>query len=59
MVSNGETIINEDGSVFRVGLGKDNKDTIPVHLRDGQGVATNKYGLSDIAMYNPWLALNL
>ena len=59
MVSNGETILNEDGSRFKVGVGKDNKDTVPIHLRDGQGVITNKYGLSDMAMYNPGLALNL
>jgi len=59
MVSNGETIINPDGSTYRVGSGKDNKDTIPVHLSDGQGVITNKYGLSDMAQINPMLALNL
>lgn len=59
MVSNGETILNEDGSRFKVGTGKDNKDTVPIRLRDGQGVITNKYGLSDMAMYNPGLALTL
>lgn len=58
-VSNGETIINPDGSTFRVGRGKDNKDSIPVHLSDGQGVITNKYGLSDLAQINPGLALNM
>ena len=58
MVSNGEIIGHVDnfGNVIdamRVGHGKDNKDTIPVHLAGGKQpsdnsfVITNKHGISD------------
>lgn len=58
MVSNGEIIghVDDQGNVIdamRVGIGKDNKDTIPVHLAGGREpsdnsfVITNKGGISD------------
>lgn len=58
MVSNGEIVghMAPDGTVLdavRVGHGKDNKDTIPVKLKDGMEpsdssfVITNKHGISD------------
>ena len=58
MVSNGEIIghVDDQGNVIdamRVGIGKDNKDTIPVHLAGGKEpsdnsfVITNKGGISD------------
>ena len=58
MVSNGEIVghMAPDGTVLdavRVGRGKDNKDTIPVRLKDGMEpsdssfVITNKHGISD------------
>lgn len=58
MVSNGEIIGHVDNQgnvidVMRVGIGKDNKDTIPVHLAGGKEpsdnsfVITNKGGISD------------
>lgn len=49
-VSNGELIGNfEDGTVERVGRGKDNKDSRLARLRPSDFVITNKYGLSDYA----------
>lgn len=58
MVSNGEIIghVDDYGNVIdamRVGHGKDNKDTVPVHLEGGKEpsdnsfVITNKGGISD------------
>lgn len=58
MVSNGEIIghVDNQGNVIdamRVGIGKDNKDTVPVHLAGGKEpsdnsfVITNKGGISD------------
>lgn len=54
MVSNGEIIghVDNQGNVveaYRVGQGKDNKDTVPVHLKGGDRsfVLTNKQGISD------------
>lgn len=54
MVSNGEIIghVDQEGDVIeakRVGRGKDNKDTVPVHLKGGDRsfVITNKGGISD------------
>lgn len=54
MVSNGEIIgrVDQEGDIIeakRVGRGKDNKDTVPVHLKGGDRsfVITNKGGISD------------